>query len=166
MLPNGATSGGSPGKSCLRGSFGGDLRQRDTVEEGTNSSFDLCIVGRDEFDGALDRILEKEQDGGLPERRLRLSNGVADWSGAIVFLGRLERERIDQVPAEFAGGPVLTVSDMRFLQHGGRSELETRARQVGFAVALVRVDKAGPGLSSQLLKTTLSVTGSPKRERR
>lgn len=95
---------------------------------------------------------------------MRLSNEVATRSCAIV--SRLEREQIDQVPAAFAGAPVLTVSDMRFLQDGGRVELETRAREVSFAVALGRVDKAGPGLSSQLLKATLSVTGSPKRERR
>lgn len=140
------------------------LRQPETAEIQKRRSFDICIVGRDEFDGALDRVLETQQHSGLPERRLRVSNGIEARACAIAFLSRLERDHVDQVLADLAGAPVLTVSDMpRFLEHGGMIQLESKARHVRFSVALAPVNEAGLALSSQLLKVALRVTGLPKR---
>lgn len=145
--------------------FGRYLRQPETAEIQNRRSFDICVLGRDEFHGALDRLLETEESGGLPVRRLAVSNGITARSCAIVFVSRLERNRVDQVLAELAGAPVLTVSDMpHFLQHGGMIQLETKARQVRFSVALSPVNKAGLSLSSQLLKVALVVTGLPERK--
>lgn len=140
------------------------LRQPETAEIQNRRSFDICLIGRDEFHGALDRLLETQDADGLPVRRLAVSNGVAARSCAIVFVSRLERKRVDRVLAELAGAPVLTVSDMpQFLQHGGMIELETVAKQVRFSVALSPVEKAGLALSSQLLRVALVVTGLPER---
>lgn len=152
-------------KAAYLFNFGKFLRWNDPAEMAKHGSFDICVLGRDDFHGALERLTANEQQNGLPERKVLLSSAVAARECAILFLSASELERVDKDLVELAGAPVLTVSDMpHFLEHGGMIQFETKGNHVRFAVSLDAANKVGLELSSQLLKVAVSVTGTSKRE--
>ncbi len=152
-------------KAAYLFNFGKFLRQPDAPEGQKRTSFDLCVLGRDDFAGALEKLTVNEQNNGLPERTVKVASATAARSCAILFLSSSEADRVDQDIADLAGAPVLTVSDMpRFLEHGGMIAFEMQGNHVRFSVSLEPVNRAGLGLSSELLKVALAVTGTPKRE--
>ena len=149
-------------KAAYLFNFGKFLRQ---PEVSGRSSFDICLLGRDDIGAALEKLTANERNDGLPERTVRLPRAAAGRSCAIVFISNSEAERVDRELAELAGAPVLTVSDMpRFLEHGGMIQFDMQGKHVRFSVALNPVNRAGLSLSSELLKVALSVTGTPRRE--
>lgn len=152
-------------KAAYLVNFGNYLRQPETRPGKARKTFDLCILGRDEFRGALQRVIAEQGDTALPERAVRVTSAAAARTCAVVFLDRSELDRVDQVMAVLAGAPVLTVSDMPgFLEHGGMIQLEVVSSHVRFAVSLNPVNRAGLGLSSQLLKVALYVLGTARPE--
>ena len=151
-------------KAAYLFNFGKFLREPDTA--GTKrTSFDLCVLGHDDFAGTLERLTANEQNNGLPERVVKVPNAAAARSCSILFLSNSETDHVDQDIAALAGAPVLTVSDMpHFLEHGGMIAFEMQSNHVRFSVALDPVNKAGLTLGSELLKVALTVTGAPKSE--
>jgi hypothetical protein len=147
-------------KAAYLFNFAKFLRQPETTHQ---PSFDICVLGRDDFGGALDKLTANEQMNGVPEHTVHLENAVAARRCAIVFISTSEADRMKQDLSDMAGYPVLTVSDApHFVARGGMIEFETQARHVRFSVGLSAVTKAGLGLSSELLKVALVVTGGPQ----
>jgi hypothetical protein len=147
-------------KAAYLFNFGKFLRQPDTQRQ---PSFDICVLGHDDFGGALDKLTANEQLNGLPEHTIHLDNAVAARRCAIVFISGSEADRLKQDLTDLAGYPVLTVSDVpHFVERGGMIEFQTQARHVRFSVGLDAVTKAGLGLSSELLKVALAVSGGPQ----
>ena len=147
-------------KAAYLFNFGKFLRQPDTPRP---QSFDICVLGHDDFGGALDKLTANEQLNGVPEHTIHVDNAVAARRCAIVFISASEADRLKQELTDLAGYPVLTVSDVpHFVERGGMIEFETQARHVRFSVGLDAVTKAGLGLSSELLKVALAVSGGPQ----
>jgi hypothetical protein len=152
-------------KAAYLFNFGKFLRQPDVPESQKQTSFDLCVLGRNDFAGALEKLTANEENNGLPERTVQVTSATAARSCAILFVSGSEADRVDRDIADLAGAPVLTVSDIpRFLEHGGMIAFEMQGNHVRFSVSLEPVNKAGLALSSELLKVALTVTGTPKRE--
>ena len=152
-------------KAAYLFNFGKFLRQPDAPDAAARrSSFDICVLGRNDFGGVLEKLTANEQMNGLPERTLNVPNAAAARTCAILFISSSEADHIDQDMTDLAGAPVLTVSDMpHFLDHAGMIEFEMQANHVRFSVGLDAVNRVGLGLSSELLKVSLQVTGTPKR---
>jgi hypothetical protein len=152
-------------KAAYLFNFGKFLRQPDAPDAtARRNSFDICVLGRNDFGAVLEKLTANEQVNGLPERTLKVPSAVAARSCAILFISSSEADHIDQDVTDLAGAPVLTVSDIpHFLDHGGMIEFEMQANHVRFSVGLDAVTRAGLGLSSELLKVSLQVTGAPKR---
>jgi len=147
-------------KAAYLFNFGKFLRQPDTPRQ---LSFDICVLGHDDFGGALDKLTVNEQLNGVPEHTIHVENAVAARRCAIVFISGSEADRLKQDLSDVAGYPVLTVSDVpHFVERGGMIEFETQAKHVRFSVGLGAVTKAGLSLSSELLKVALEVTGGPQ----
>jgi hypothetical protein len=147
-------------KAAYLFNFGKFLRQPDTPRQPT---FDICVLGHDDFGGALDKLTANEQLNGVPEHTVHVDNAVAARRCAIVFISVSEGDRLKQDLTDLAGSPVLTVSDMpHFVDRGGMIEFETQAKHVRFSVGLDAVTKAGLSLSSELLKVALAVSGGPQ----
>jgi hypothetical protein len=152
-------------KAAYLFNFGKFLRQPDAPDSAARrTSFDICVLGRNDFGAVLEKLTANEQVNGLPERTLKVPTATAARSCSILFISSSEADRIDQDMNDLAGAPVLTVSDMpHFLDHAGMIEFEMQANHVRFSVGLDAVNHAGLGLSSELLKVSLQVTGTPKR---
>lgn len=147
-------------KAAYLFNFGKFLRQPDTSHQ---PSFDICVLGHDDFGGALDKLTANEQLNGVPEHTVHIDNAVAARRCAILFISASEADRLKQDLNDVAGYPVLTVSDVpHFMERGGMIEFETQARHVRFSVGLDAVTKAGLGLSSELLRVALAVSGGPQ----
>jgi YfiR/HmsC-like len=147
-------------KAAYLFNFGKFLRQPDTPHQ---PSFDICVLGHDDFGGALDKLTANEQLNGVPEHTIHVENAVAARRCAIVFISGSEADRVKQDLSDLVGSPVLTVSDVpHFVDRGGMIEFATQAKHVRFSVGLDAVTKAGLGLSSELLKVALAVSGGPQ----
>jgi hypothetical protein len=147
-------------KAAYLFNFGKFLRQPDTQRP---PSFDICVLGHDDFGGALDKLTANEQMNGLPEHTLHVENAAAARRCAIVFISGSETDRLKQDLSDLAGTPVLTVSDLpHFVERGGMIEFQIQEKHVRFSVGLDAVTKAGLGLSSELLKVAVQVTGAPQ----
>jgi hypothetical protein len=150
-------------KAAYLFNFGKFLRVPDEPAVSRRTSFDICVLGRNDFGGTLERLTANEQNNGLPERTVNVASAAEAKDCAILFLSSSEVDRVDGELADLAGAPVLTVSDMpRFLEHGGMIALEMQGNHVRFSVALDAVNRAGLMLSSELLKVASRVTGKPK----
>jgi hypothetical protein len=151
-------------KAAYLFNFGKFLRQPESPENAQRKTFDICVLGRDDFGGTLKKLTANEQMNGLPERVVKIPNTTAAKTCAILFISISESERIAQDMTDLAGSPVLTVSDMpHFLDHGGMIAFQMQDSHVRFSVGLDAVTKAGLTLSSELLRVSLQVTGQPKR---
>jgi hypothetical protein len=151
-------------KAAYLFNFGKFLRQPDTAEKPRAATFDICVMGRDDFSGVLERLTANENVNGIPERTLKVATVAAARKCAILFVSASESASVDQLLKDLSGYPVLTVSDMpHFLHRGGMIEFKMQASHVRFSVDLDAVSKAGLGLSSELLKVALQVTGAPRR---
>lgn len=150
-------------KAAYLFNFGKFLRMADEPVVSRRTSFDICVLGRNDFGGTLERLTANEQNNGLPERTVNVASAAEAKGCAILFLSSSEADRVDGDLADLAGAPVLTVSDMpRFLEHGGMIALEMQGNHVRFSVGLDAVNRAGLTLSSELLKVASRVTGKPK----
>lgn len=150
-------------KAAYLFNFGKFLRMPAVPDVSRRSSFDICILGRNDFGGTLERLTAHEQNNGIPERTVKIYSIAEAKNCSILFLSSSEADRVDSELSELAGVPVLTVSDMpHFLEHGGMIALKMQSHHVRFAVALDAVNRAGLTLSSELLKVASQVTGKPK----
>jgi len=151
-------------KAAYLFNFGKFLRQPESAEPARRTTFDICVLGRNDFGDALTKLTVNEQMNGLPERVVKVPTTAAAKTCAIVFISVSETERVAQIVSDLSSSPVLTVSDMpHFLDRGGMIAFETHDSHVRFSVGLDAVNKAGLGLSSELLRVSLQVTGQPKR---
>lgn len=129
------------------------------------SSFEVCIVGRDDIAPVLSTITAKERIDGAPVR-VRQFERAADARGCeIVFLGASESAHLEQDLSALAGSNALTVGDSpAFLDRGGMIQFVLDNKRVRFAVNLDAVKRTHLELSSELLRVAAAVTGAPRGE--
>lgn len=112
----------------------------------------LGICGDDDFGDALSAIEGKTAGG----RRLvvrRLGQGGNLQGCHLLFISASEKWRLQQILAELAGQPVLTVGDMdHFAEQGGIISLRNEETRIKLTINLAAAQQAGLKISSQLLK--------------
>jgi hypothetical protein len=120
----------------------------------------VCVAGEDPLGQTINKLVEGEQINGrhLEERNLDRPEGVGACS--ILFVGSIERARVDTFLAAAEGKPILTVSDSPdFLAHGGMIQFVQVEDHVRFSVNLDACNRHSVALSSELLKVAVAVTG-------
>jgi hypothetical protein len=120
------------------------------------SPLSICILGEDEFGGALDQLVEGEIVNGRKVAVQRIRRAPKPKSCQVLFIGKSEKE-VGRAIAE-AGEGVLTVSDREgFLREGGIISFVTQGRHVRFDINQRAASKADLTLSSRLLNVARSV---------
>jgi len=116
------------------------------------STFDICVVGSDPFQDAID-ALEERTVAGSSLRVLRFARLVPETRTCrIAYIGSDQANRLAGILEALHGSGVLTVSDIPgFAEQGGMIELFTQQNRVRLAVNVDSVQRSGFRLRSQLL---------------
>ncbi len=122
----------------------------------------ICVAASDSFGRAISGLAAGEQIDQRP-LQVRSVGGPAGVAGcSILFIGLIEPRRVEELLKEAAGKPILTVGDAPdFLVRGGTIQFVEMEDHVRFSVNLDAANRGGLGLSSELLKVAVSVTGKP-----
>jgi hypothetical protein len=128
-----------------------------------NSTFDICILGRDPIGRAMDDIAANESIDDRPVRVSRISDASQGRKCAILFISPYEGDAIREDLAVLGDADALTVSDAPdFLEHGGMIQFVPDDDHVRFAVNLDAVGRTHLVLSSELLRVAATVKGKPQ----
>ncbi len=112
---------------------------------------ELCLVGDNPFDGALEALAGKPAAAGA-FRIQRIGDTRALAACDMVFISAGSREQQAVVLEALAGRPVLTVSDnVNFIQAGGIVQFIISDGKVRFAINPDAAERAGLRISSKLL---------------
>ncbi len=121
-------------------------------------SFSVCVLGRDPFGPTLDSTLSGGSVDGAAVVATRITTAQEAVPCRIVFISESEEPKLRAILQVLDRMPVLTVSDMpRFVDRGGMIQFVLENGRVRFHVNLTSAEKAGLGLSSQLLKVASEV---------
>lgn len=120
----------------------------------------LCVLGSNALDGAL-KALDGRRAGGRTLRVVQLSdNEDASHGCNLIFIGKSEKNRLDEILKTTTQSPSLTISDIDdFAKKGGNIGLVYRNGRVVFEVNLLSTKKAGLDIPGQLLNLAINVIG-------
>jgi hypothetical protein len=132
---------------------------------GDESTFNLCVLGKDPFGETLDS-LEGTRINGRKVSIKRLSTLEEVENCQIIFVCRSEQNQLNQIIARLEGENVLTVGDMEdFARRGGVISFMMIDRKVRFDVNIDAAERAGLHISSKLLKLANFVHDKPGKGR-
>lgn len=117
------------------------------------SAFTICVLGKDPFGKALDKLIQGKSLQGrkLAARRLERVEDAGDCR--ILFISPSEDARLTQILAGLRGRSVLTVGEAkRFAERGGMINFRLEAGRVRFEINPEAAAQAGLTISSQLLR--------------
>jgi hypothetical protein len=111
----------------------------------------LEIIGRDPFDGSLDRLLA---DKTVDQRRIVVTHSAIPGKAPfphVLFVSAAEEPQLAKVLATYCHAPVLTVSDLdRFANRGGVIGLVEENDTLRFAINQTAASEARLQVSAQL----------------
>jgi len=132
-------------------------------ENAGHGPIEVCVAGDDSFGQVMGRLVAGEQINGRRFEVRNLDRPEGAGACAIVFVDTAEPVREDAFLAAAAGKPILTVGDAPdFLARGGMIQFLLVEDHVRFSVNLAAASRCGVGLSSELLKVAVAVTGKPE----
>jgi hypothetical protein len=113
----------------------------------------ICVPASDPMSPAMEALAGKKVQGRTIE--IYRFDDSPDLTGdcAILFLGEAAALRRPTILSAVANAPVLTIGDgASFVENGGIIMLEIRNNRVQFAINVDASDRAGLGISAQLLQ--------------
>ena len=124
-----------------------------------SENFNLCVIGDDNLNGALEALYGKPADGKpLVLRRALTEKNFKECH--VAFIASSNESNTKDILEAFKRLPILTVSDRQdFINHGGMVGLIRDGNRVGFEVNLAIVRARGLHMSAQLLKLAKHVKG-------
>jgi hypothetical protein len=129
----------------------------------TETSFDICILGQDPFNGKLQNLVANERMDGKPIHDRSIVNTTEEEGCSIIYVAESEEAHLAKTVATFDRRGELLVSGLpHFLDNGGTIQFVIERHRVRFEVNLDSASKDGLILSSELLKVAVSVTGKPQ----
>jgi hypothetical protein len=124
--------------------------------------FNICILGRDVFDGALDALNGREVNGSpITIQRYTRSNGISE-SCQIVFISASKQAFLQPILQSFEQRPILTISDTeQFAEKGGMIQFTRGGKRIGFRINLDQARASGLKIAAPLLElATIVDTGN------
>jgi hypothetical protein len=143
-------------KAALLYNFAQFVEWPDRVFVSATDPLVFAIVGRDPFDGHLQRLLDGKSVNGHPIKIVAISQAdQADLSGVhahLLFLARSEDRGASRLVQQIRTSPILTVSEIpSFARLGGMIEVFEEDGSVRFEINRMSAEEAGLKLSSRLL---------------
>lgn len=128
------------------------------------TTFDICILGKDPFGGTLERLIANDTMDGRVIRK-RIITQATDANGcAIVYISDSEAPRVHSILSDFSNKPALLVSGLpTFADDGGMVQFLVENQRVRFEINLDAASRCGLEISSELLKVASGVMGKPQR---
>ena len=125
-----------------------------TAFTGPDAPFVIGIVGRDPFNGGLDRLIEGNTTGTrhLEVRHLNANDSAGLRGCQMVFVSASEQRRLSNILSALQGRPVLVVGESEgFAGAGGMLGFAVRESRIGIEINSAAARQARLKISSQLL---------------
>ncbi len=120
----------------------------------------ICLGETDPLLPAMRSMDGRTTQGHTIEVRLVTASATAEAGCHVLFMSATEAQRMDAALQAAAGTPVLTVGDADgFVDRGGIIGLHVEKNRIGFIVNLAASERAGIGISAQLLQLATIVKG-------
>jgi hypothetical protein len=114
---------------------------------------ELCVLGKDPFGGALERVIEGKTVNGRPLAIRRIGDIATARSCHVLFVSASETGRVGEIVKAVHTWSVLTVSDIdRFSERGGIIGFLMEGQRVRFRINPKVAASAGLRISSKLLQ--------------
>ena len=129
----------------------------ETALSSSMAPLNICILGKNPFDGSLDVIRDKTVRG---KSLIVTRNPSIEKLGSchVLFISASEKNQLSQIIRSLKNVSVLTVGDMEgFTLTGGMINLVMRDNKVAFDINLKSARHAGLRISSQLLRLANTV---------
>jgi hypothetical protein len=128
----------------------------------SSGDFRVCVVADGSFQKSVDDIIAGESVAGRPVTRREPATPEAARSCNILFVGRGEPRRAEQLLLAVKGANVLTVGDgAEFLTRGAAVTFVREGDRVRFDVNIGEAQRAGLTISSRLLRVARRVVPLP-----
>jgi hypothetical protein len=115
--------------------------------------FVFVVLGDDPFEDSLVRTVTGKTVSGHPVQVIGVKDAKDIVQCHVLFVGRSESARVDEVIGRLQGASVLTVSDSeRFAQTGGVLRLTLDENMVRFEINMDAAERAHLQISSKILK--------------
>jgi len=123
------------------------------TESATPESFNICVLGRDDFGSNLNVLEERKVNGiAIAIRHYSYSTSV-ESSCQLLFVSDSKAAFMKSILHTFKNQPILTVSDARnFAKDGGIIGLVLGQKHIGFEINLDAAHAAGLKISAPLLE--------------
>jgi hypothetical protein len=113
----------------------------------------FAILGEDPIEESLQHLVAGKSVGGHPVRVTHLADGDEPVGCHVLYVGRSEASRLEEVLARVGQATVLTVGEFdRFAQRGGVLRLRLQDNMVRFEVNIDAAERARLQISSKILK--------------
>ena len=113
----------------------------------------LCVLGKDPFGGALERVIEGKTVNGRPLSIRRIGDMAGARSCHVLFVGAAEAGHVDEIVRIAHSSSVLTVSEIdRFCERGGVITFVMEGLRVRFRINPKAAASSGLTVSSKLLQ--------------
>ena len=113
----------------------------------------ICVLGRDPFDGELERVTEGKT---IDNRKIvirRTRDMAIARSCQVLFVSLSEARRVDEIFEALRDTSVLSVSEIpRFCRSGGVIAFEMQGQRVRFRINAMAAARANLKISSKLLQ--------------
>ena len=114
---------------------------------------ELCVLGKDPFGGAIERVIEGKTVNGRPLVIRHIGDAVTARSCHVLFVSASETARAGEIVKAVHSWSILTVSDIdRFAERGGIITFLMEGQRVRFRINPKMAAAAGLQISSKLLQ--------------
>ncbi len=142
--------------------FGKFVRWQVNAASGGNS-FDICVIGRNPFSGALASTVAGESIDGKPIVMRNIAGMQEASQCRILFISSSEAGRLKAILIAARHLSALTVSDISgFAPRGGMIGFVSQEGRVRFEVNVAPMGESGLTVSSELLKVATRVIGTDR----
>jgi hypothetical protein len=125
----------------------------------------LCVLGKDPFEGELERVVGGKTVDGRPLTVRRIGDASGAQSCQVLFVSASEAGRASEIVKKIAGWSVLTIGDTDELwEQGVMINLLMDGQKVRFRINQGAAERASLKISSKLLQ--LSVASVEKKNNR
>lgn len=118
-----------------------------------SNRFNICLLGRDDFGGALDSLSTRKVNG-LPIAisRFSYSKGI-DKQCQLLFISDSKQAFLSSIIQTLGRQPVLTISDAKdFVEQGGMIQFVSENKHIGFRINLRKARAANLIIAAPLLE--------------
>ena len=129
-----------------------------TTTAAADSSFSVCVLGRDPFGPSLDATFAGETIDGRKVVAKRIATPQEAPDCRILFVSASEEGQLPRILQSVNNAGILTVSDMpQFVARGGMIQFVSQGNRVRFEVNRTAAEQAHLMLSSDLLRIATTV---------